>query len=181
MMSQNTIRRLSPNDAEAMRTLRLRGLQERPDAFGSSYEEEIERDVEWFGGRLSADEQGDNAVFGAFDAEGTLVGMTGFVREHHLKMRHRGWVWGVYVVPEARGKGFAGGLMEAVIAHARGIDGLEQVELSVAAGNESAKRLYLKYGFVEWGHQPRMMKIGETYIDEAHLVLFLTEVTANHR
>jgi len=37
--------------------------------------------------------------------DGLLIGMIGFVREQRNKLRHKGNIWGMYVVPEARGEG----------------------------------------------------------------------------
>ncbi len=39
------VRRLHPADATTVRDLRLRGLQESPTAFGSSYEEEVDHPI----------------------------------------------------------------------------------------------------------------------------------------
>jgi hypothetical protein len=65
------IRQLSGEDAEMYRALRLRGLDESPTAFGSSYAEEVGRPVAVVKRRF-ADEH--NHIFGAFTGDGRLVG-----------------------------------------------------------------------------------------------------------
>lgn len=83
------IRQLSGEDAEMYQALRLRGLEESPTAFGSSYAEEVERPVAVVKRRL-ADEH--NHIFGAFTGEGRLVGMVTLRREPYVKMAHKGTI-----------------------------------------------------------------------------------------
>ena len=61
-----------------------------------------------------------------------------------------------------------------MIAEARGK--AEQLLATVGADNEGARRLYEALGFKTWGLQPRSLKIGERYVDEAELVLFLDDI-----
>ena len=46
------IRRLTEHDVEEFRSLRLRALQEHPEAFGRSYEEESAEPIERMAARL---------------------------------------------------------------------------------------------------------------------------------
>jgi ribosomal protein S18 acetylase RimI-like enzyme len=147
-----TVRRLTPADLDAFQALRLRGLRESPAAFGSTYEEEVDRPLERVAQRLSGG--GDSAVYGAFDGGGALLGMGGVHREGKLKSRHRAGIWGMYVVPEARGRGLGRALLQALVDHARGMDGVERVELGVEATNTAARALYHAFGFVTYGVQP---------------------------
>jgi ribosomal protein S18 acetylase RimI-like enzyme len=43
---------------------------------------------------------------------------------------------------------------------------VEQVHLGVAATNEPAVRLYQSMGFVEYGREPRAIKLPDRYVDE---------------
>jgi GNAT superfamily N-acetyltransferase len=63
----------------------------------------------------------------------------------------RGWVGGVGVNPEYRGKGVGRGLMTSLIESARE-HRLEQVQLEVIEGNTAAHELYRKLGFREVRH-----------------------------
>ncbi len=60
----------------------------------------------------------------------------------------RGWIGGVGVRPDCRGKGIGRKLMEGVLEAARG-RGLETVTLEVIDGNKNAHELYRKLGFAE--------------------------------
>ena len=95
------IRQLTEHDADAFWRLRLRGLENDPWSFGESAEELRKIKVEEYATSLRTGVP-NNFVFGAFE-EGALVGVTGFYREQGLKRLHKGWIWGVFVSPEARG------------------------------------------------------------------------------
>lgn len=158
-----TIRRLTAADVDAYQALRLRGLRESPSAFGSTYEEEVDRPLEAVVERLCS--PGDSAVFGAFDGEGTLLGMGGVHREAKLKSLHRASIWGMYVVAEARGRGLGRALLRALVDHARTVEGLDRLELGVEATNTAARALYHAFGFVTYGVQPDAYRAGGRSFD----------------
>jgi GNAT superfamily N-acetyltransferase len=99
------IRPLDAADAAAFQALRLRGLREVPGAFGSTYEEEAGVPLDEVAARLARGAEREDVVFGALDGKGVLVGVAGLRRDSHRKARHRAHVWGMYVAPEARGRG----------------------------------------------------------------------------
>jgi ribosomal protein S18 acetylase RimI-like enzyme len=166
------IRLLTPDDLDAFRTIRLRALQEHPEAFGSGYEDEIVLTTEQWQQRLATDSQ-VNPIFGAF-MDGVLVGIGNLSREVRGKRRHRASVNAVYVAYEARGQGIGRVLMEAIIAHARSLQGLQDVTLYVAVGNQAALDLYLKLGFVQYGRDLRYIYTGGRYYDMDMMMLRLT-------
>lgn len=79
----------------------------------------------------------------------------------------------VYVRPEYRGRKIGHALMEAAIAHARCIPGVERIELGVRADNSAAKALYLAHGFVTWGREPEFLQYDGQRYDEDHMSLQL--------
>ena len=162
------VRRLTAEDADAYRALRLEGLARDPESFGASYTDDARRTLAEWRERLTR-----SAIFGVFRDE-SLVGTAGLFRESAEKTRHKAVLVGVYVRDEARGDGLGRALVEAVIAEARGK--AEQLLATVGADNEGARRLYEALGFKTWGLQPRSLKIGERYVDEAELVLFLDDI-----
>jgi ribosomal protein S18 acetylase RimI-like enzyme len=157
------IRQLTVSDAAAFRDLRLAGLLAAPEAFGSSHAAEKDHTVEDFAQTIAR-----NYLAGAF-AEGRLIGVVGFYRLTGEKLAHRGNIWGVYVAPTHRNAGIARALMEAALAHARGI--VSQVHLSVVTDNEAALGLYKRLGFVTYGTEPRALRIGSRFYDEHMMVL----------
>ncbi len=166
------IRLITEHDVEAYVTLRLQGLREHPEAFASSYEEEKDRPLDDLRQRLKERSTPENFTLGAWQ-ENTLIGMVGFYREIHLKMRHKGNIWGMYVAPEGRGQGIGRRLMEAALERVENVEGLEQVNLTVVSTNAAARQLYLSLGFTVFGLEPRALKIGEQYFDEEYMVLKL--------
>lgn len=166
-----TIRLLQRNDVEAYRKLRLLALQESPYSFGSTFEEEVSLTEEEMTQRLGDGE--NNWVMGAFAEDGPLVGMVGFFRQQKERTRHKGEVWGMYIHPEARGAGLGRKLMKALLAYARTLEGLEQIQLAAVAGNEGAYRLYTALGFQSYGKEPRAAKINGEYQDDVMMVRFL--------
>ena len=157
------IRQLHPGDAEAYRSLRLSGLKESPDAFGSDFATESASPVDAFATTLET-----LYVAGAFDGD-RVVAIAGFRQLDREKTRHRGDIWGVYVAPDARGKGVGRRLLESVLEHARGR--VQQVHLSVTTTNAAALALYQHLGFTRYGTEPRSLMVGGRYLDEHLMVL----------
>ncbi len=89
-----------------------------------------------------------------------------------IKQRHKGHLSAVYVVPEWRGTGLARALLDAAIGQARAAN-LSTITLTVTAGNEAARRLYLRAGFRSYGVEPRGLRIGTDLLDEELMVLLL--------
>ena len=170
--SDIAIRRLGPADAADYRELRLRGLKECPDAFTSSYDEDREKPLAATEGRLAPD--GADSVFGAF-AGGTLAGVAGLAREPRAKNRHKAVVFGMYVAPERARRGIGAALLQYAIERARREPGLEQLVLTVTETNVAARTLYEKAGFRSFGIEPRAIRVGDTYFDKNHMILFLAQ------
>lgn len=170
------IRQLTGQDFHTWWTLRKKALGDHPDAFGATLEVALATsDDDAFRRFADISIEGDNAIFGAFDDAGSLVGMTGFYRESGTKERHRAGVWGVYVDPIARGHNLGGRLLSDVVAYARSIAGILQLELTVASHNLAALAVYRQAGFESYGCHPRGLMIGDWAIDEDLMVLILDE------
>ncbi|MFC4411780.1 GNAT family N-acetyltransferase [Chungangia koreensis] len=165
------IRLLHESDAASYWDLRLEALKNHPEAFGSSYEEAIRREKPVEGVKRNLANP-DNFTFGAFDGK-SLIGMVTLLRESAQKMQHRGNIYAMYVQHQYGGKGIGTSLMEAAIQQARSLEGLEQLNLSVVTSNDSANNLYRKLGFSVFGTEKHALKIGDLYVDEHHMVLFL--------
>jgi ribosomal protein S18 acetylase RimI-like enzyme len=166
------IRVLDEGDAEMYWEIRLEALRLHPEAFGSDYEESLRRPIEKVRERIRENRETGSFTLGAFEG-GEIVGTTGFFREEGVKERHRGFIWGVYVRPQYREQGIARKLMQEAIRKASAVDGVEQIHLMVTTINTGARQLYRSLGFEEYGIEPRALKVGNEYYDEAMMVLLL--------
>lgn len=167
------IRPLAPVDAATYRDLRLRALRDHPDAFTSSEDEERARPLSWSLKRLEADPARPHDVFLGAWVDGALGGMVGLQGRYRPKERHNATVVGMYVAPEHAGLRLGGALMDALIAHARTLSELLQLDLTVTAGNARAEALYRHRGFVEYGRLERAIRVGEVFHAKLHMVLVL--------
>lgn len=165
MSNAIVIRQLTPADAADYRAIRLAALGGAPEAFCATYAAEVGLPMEAFAERLAT-----STVLGAFDGA-HIVGMAGFKRQSGAKHAHKGFVWGFYVAPEARGRGVGLALIDGIVAAATGV--VEQITLSVVHNNAAALALYQRCGFDTYGVEPRAIKSAEGYADEVLMVRFL--------
>lgn len=163
------IRRLSGADAEVYRCIRLEGLKLNPEAFGSSFEEELDYSVGVYCDRLDSEVA---YTYGAF-AGATLIGVVTLVQESKRKMHHRANIFGMYVTPGFRGQSAGKELMQAVIRKASELKKIEQIYLAVVSNNVPAKNLYDSLGFKTYGVDHHALRIEDDYFDEDLMVLFL--------
>jgi ribosomal protein S18 acetylase RimI-like enzyme len=135
-----TIHRVTPDDWQSHRTLRLEMLQDAPEAFVTQYDDVARFDEEaWreriasqfhFQARLDGEPVGSVGVWDDPDTPSdalTLVAM--------------------YVAPGARGTGTGERLVQAVLDEAAA-RGRRRVVLDVTETNQPARRLYERMGFV---------------------------------
>ena len=164
---------LTEADAEPFWRVRLRALRDHPDLFGMSYEEVRDRPLAEVAADLRTRYTGrDSVILGAFLGS-QLVGVAGCFRMEGPKRAHKTLIWGMYVAPEARGRGTGRALLDAAIARARGWPGVEQVQLAVMTANAPARALYASAGFELFGLERRALRVGDRYVDEEHMVLHL--------
>jgi RimJ/RimL family protein N-acetyltransferase len=161
-----SIRRLSADDVEAYRAIRLEALTVSPESYGTSPENFSKRSLDSIRTQMA-----QMAFFGAYDAADDLSGIVAYGRDEGERETHRGWLMQVYVKPTLRGTGAALALMEAAVEHAR--TEVIQVHLMVGAHNTPAIRLYEKAGFTLYGTDPRCLHVNGRYIDEHMMVRFL--------
>ena len=133
---------LDPSSWTRLRELRLRALDDEPDAYGSSAQAEHDQD-EGAWRRLASIGPWWLAVDGADD-----VGLVaGGRREGDDATR---WVYSMWVDPRWRGREVAADLLDAVVAWATE-EGATRLGLDVTDRVPRARRFYERYGFVTTG------------------------------
>ena len=132
------IQRLDPAAGPRFREIRLRSLQDAPDAFGSTYQDTAARpDTSW------PEQLAAMATFVAA-RDGRDVGVVRGAPDH--EDNRSVWLLSMWVAPEARGTGVGDALVEAVIGWARS-SGFARMLLDVGEANLHANALYLRHGF----------------------------------
>lgn len=102
----------------------------------------------WTLDQLRSQLSDDRHVFlAAVDAGGTVLGYVGM-----MFVLDEGYISNVAVAPDFRRQGVADALISALMTRAEELN-LAFVTLEVRAGNEPAKSLYAKHGFVPVGRR----------------------------
>ncbi|SDJ89656.1 GNAT family N-acetyltransferase [Sediminibacillus albus] len=164
------IKRLGKEDGKDYWELRLEALQKNPEAFLTSYQAAVEKKdpIQTIQSRLEA---ANNYTYGAYLAD-QLVGIVTMLRNEHAKTAHKADILAMYVSSEARRHNVGFQLIRKAQEEAYTI-GIEQLELSVVAGNLPAKKLYEKAGFSRYGVEPNAIKENGEYMDEELMICFI--------
>jgi GNAT superfamily N-acetyltransferase len=163
-----TIRHFLAEEWSAYRALRLRALEDAPDAFGSTLAAESTRPAEEWAARLA------RAATSGIDHP--LVA--------HVAGQPAGLAWAkvdaddpalvnlfqMWVAPEARGQGVAVGLLAEAVRWARA-RGATAMQLGVNCANDGAVRLYARAGFVATGWQEPMRSGSDQVEQRMRLVI----------
>lgn len=129
-----------------MKDVRLRALQEDPDAFGSTYDREsLEDESSWHRWITGWPDTEDQALFAAVQ-DGAWFGMALGVRWRERPEEAN--VYAMWVDPARRRSGAGRSLLDAVVGWARD-SGAAGAVLRVAEANEPARTLYERAGFVD--------------------------------
>jgi GNAT superfamily N-acetyltransferase len=145
------IRRIGAGEWRELRDLRLRSLQDAPDAFGSTYEEESTRsDAEWLDWVNGLVEGGPSFGAIAVDYDDRWVGLA--VGAPHRDHPGEAGLFAMWVDPLVRGAGIGRMLVQEIIGWARS-DGTPMLRLLVTESNDAAVRLYLWCGFSDEGRR----------------------------
>lgn len=170
------IRPFEEEDFQTFDRLRKEALLNTPESHGSDYESYDALsylDKEHLFEKLL--NYPFNYALGAFVDNTKAVGMTGFSCRHQNPMlRHKGYIWGMYVSPDARGKGIASQMLDSIVTSASEDISCEQLLLTVSSDNTDALKLYRTSGFIPYGTEFRALKIDpNSYIDEILMIRLL--------
>jgi len=148
-----SIRKIRADEGPTLRALRLRALADAPTAFGSTLAREQAFTDDIWSERAQRGASGvDNVTFVA-EHDGRWLGIvTGLARDPDVPDDPRPEIVGMFVAPEARGRGVGAALVDAVVgwARARRATGLT---LWVTATNTPALALYERCGFRPTGER----------------------------
>lgn len=152
------VSRLKQDRYNDFKTLRLESLIEDSQAFGSSYEEEINFPDEVWKSRIT------NMLF-AMD-NNQLLGMIGFLPRSRLKTCHVADIFSFYVRKEHRGLGIGWKLLNESLNIIEKNQEIRKITLGVNSEMEAAIHLYSKSGFTISGRLVKELKINGDFFDE---------------
>lgn len=138
------VRRVTSDELDQLRVLRLRALVDSPGAFGARHEEEAEQAAsEW----VRWVSEGRTFVL---EADGEWFGLGALFA--HRDDRSGLQLLSMWVDPRCRGRGFGRFLVDALLDVAVASEA-RFVELGVVDGNDVARRMYEAAGFGVTGRQ----------------------------
>lgn len=166
------IRPIKPEETTLYSQIRCEALAHNSETFGGTLEEFVQ--TPYYKGEQLLEITEHNYILGAFEEQtGKLVGMVGFRRESRIKMKHKSFIWGMYVTPEHRRKGLGRKLVNEVLERAKQLEGLDQLRLFVVTINQEARLLYLSLGFTIYGYEENALYYNGKYYDEEYMVYWL--------
>ena len=120
----------------------------------TTYPDETGNDLGRMSERLSSTAQSDGGIEIVAIVDGKIGGSAGInILNPRDKTKHRA-EFGISVLKDYWELGIGNALTAACIECARAA-GYLQLELDVVSDNESAVKLYMKHGFIEYGRNPR--------------------------
>lgn len=134
---------LPPTEWEKYKALRLRALQEEPQAYLSTYEKSRNDPDEKWKERLSNARDGKTQWLVFAKEKETLIGMIGAFIDERGDIE----IIALYVVKEARGKGVGKKLMDEILVKIQESRKGRRVLVSANEEQEAAVTLYKQFGF----------------------------------
>lgn len=142
--------------------IRLRSLQNNPQAFAQTYAKVLEWPDEKWQERLQRVIDGESWMLFA-KLDGKIVGMVGGYWDEEAGEKQRVEVISMYVDPKARGKGIARVLLNKVLEEFRKNGNFSVAGLGVSVNQKAARRLYESLGFKVVGSEQRVLGDGRSW------------------
>lgn len=138
------IERVGSDEWKIVRTVRLAALEDAPDWFWATHDDEADRPEGWWREFI------DRGVWFVAWEEEQPVGIVAAISDPAFDESDRQLI-SMWVAPVARNRGLGSALVERVKEWARS-EGIRELRLDVTDGNDAALRLYLRSGFRPSGH-----------------------------
>lgn len=162
------IKKLTKQDTEDYRQIRLESLHNNPDSYGTTYQEEATNTIDDFKDKIPVDN--NSFILGCYDNK-QLIAIVAFHQESRIKTKHKAYIRSMYVKPEYRRQGIGELLLNELITKAKDINDIEVLLLDVVTNNVPAKHLYLSFGFKVYGIEKMAYKFNNQYFDTEYMSL----------
>lgn len=151
LKKEAVIRTIWPNDWEEYKRLRLEWLQDTPEAFGGTYEQEIEReDREWIE-RLAKPDRKTMGVYVDDKLVAIMTMLQGLHFPDNTSDMNYNFLAGVYTDPPYRGTGTSFKLLQSLLDYTKKYSPAKRCLLCVNSKQYDAlipaQKLYEKVGF----------------------------------
>lgn len=166
-MSEINVRVLGEDEWEMYKEMRLRALQESPEAFVADYETEVDYEEDFWRTRMR------RSARLLAERDGEAVGILS-LRGNDKLFDNAAEIFGLWVPQNLRGSGVAARLVQSAAKAANG-DGHTQLVYWVGTDNGRAVAFASSYGFRPTEHRRRMAHQGGEHDgdEEAAMVLAL--------
>jgi len=174
MQSQIIVGNLMPKQWKEYRDIWLEALQQAPEAFSASYEEQKKvSDSEWKERFESVYfERGGIVVFARIG--NNPIGFVGAYFEENIKFRHVATIWGAYVKPEYRKQGFARDMVNEILRKLKALPHLNKVKTYAITNGNLAVNVYKEFGFEIIGIFKQELFTKDIYYDVYCMEKFLS-------
>lgn len=150
-------------DWQQYRALRLEALQTEPQAFGSSYADQLAQPPDYWQGRLADAVAGRNNWLLFARRDDQLVGMVGAFQSEAMASQNIAMLIAMYVTASARNQGVSRQLVTALLDLLGRTTPVRRLRLTVNVRQTAAVRLYERLGFETICSENGMMGDGEYY------------------
>lgn len=159
-------RELDSADASAYQALRMQALQEEPQAFTRSYDDECTLSNKDFKAHLTATH--NHFTIGVIDGN-NLVACVHFSRSPQSQRRHLGEITELYVEPSYRSEDIGKDLVSDCIERAAELPYLTHIDAICSAASIHARRLFKGAGFAVWGIESNAMRVNGEPVTQLHM------------
>jgi RimJ/RimL family protein N-acetyltransferase len=163
-----SLRPLRPRHAAQLLQLRHRAVQEIPEAFGTSPDWELSKTLGHYRAQLIRVQTRRRERLLGLWLEEDLIGMTGLGARRKDNQEYA-LFYSMYVLPDHRGRGYAGWMLERGFVRATEVWGFDSCRLCVEIHNTPARLLYKKHGFRFLYREPAAFRLKGVPYDVDHL------------
>lgn len=157
---------IPPEDWRMYRNLWLEALQETPQAFLATYEEEQYTPDEKWQSRIEKVRKAETQVMVFAYREKELIGMMGAYINNNPKVKHIADVWTAYVKIEHRKKGVAKKMMVELLKKVEARPDIKKIKVGSIQSQHLAVNLYKEFGFEMIGIYKQEIHVGDKFYDE---------------
>jgi ribosomal protein S18 acetylase RimI-like enzyme len=167
---QFEVKKLDPEHWFVYKHLRLESLKNDPQAFIGIHEEKLKVPDDIWREQFSREHTRILFLFEGVQA----IGIAGYDINHISKNAHVASIFGVYIMPDYRGKDLGKMLVSAVIDDiVKHHPQIIKIKLAVSSSQTAAFHIYESLGFKNTGTLKMEIKHGEEFFDEILLEKFI--------